>query len=123
MAEPQFVDQVGNITRPDLIVDVPRVTHDTYLEIADELGVPGLLAFLAIAIGSIMCAVRAARLYERSGDEAFGLLARMLALALVAQLTADIFITNEYEHLLWLLLALPPALLAVARSETRAIAR
>jgi hypothetical protein len=40
----------------------------------------------------------------------------------IALLTSDIFITNEYEHLLWLLLALPPALLAVARADTRAAA-
>jgi len=86
----------------------------------DELGVPGFLMFLAIVIGSVMAALRAARIYERSGDTAFELMARALALAVVALLTADFFITNEYEHLLWLLLALPPALLAVARSETGA---
>ena len=123
VAEYRYVNDVGPITRADIIVDEPRVTHDTYLELADELGVPGLLAFLAIAFGSISCALRAARLFERAGDQAYGLLARMLALGLIAQLTADIFITNEYEHLLWVLLALPPAMLAVARSETRALAR
>ena len=123
VAEYKYVDQVGPITRADIIVDAPRVTHDTYLELADELGIPGLLAFLAIVIGSMSCALRAARLWERAGDPAYGLLARGLALGVIAQLTADIFITNEYEHLLWVLLALPPAVLAVARSETRALAR
>jgi O-antigen ligase len=123
VAEYKYVDQVGPITRADIIVDAPRVTHDTYLELADELGVPGFLAFLAIAIGSLSCALRAARLWERAGNPAYGLLARGLALGLIAQLTADIFITNEYEHLLWVLLALPPAVLAVARSDTRALAR
>jgi O-antigen ligase len=118
IAESQYVDQVGTITRPDIIVDAPRVTHDTYLELADELGLPGLLAFLAIAIGSLSCALRAARLYERAGVQAYALLARMLALGLITQLTAAFFISNYYEHLLWLLLALPPALLAVARAET-----
>ena len=71
-----------------------------------------------IAIGSISAALRAARIYERRGDTAFELMSRGVALAVIALLTADFFITNEYEHLLWLLLALPPALLAVARSET-----
>jgi O-antigen ligase len=122
VAEVHYVQQVGQITRADIIVDAPRVTHDTYLELADELGVPGLLAFLAIALGSISCALRAAHLYERAGDADLGLLARMIALGLIALLTADIFISNEYEHLLWLLLSLPPAVLAVARSETRALA-
>jgi len=120
VASIHYVQQAGAITRADLIVDVPHAAHNTYLEIIDELGMPGFLMFLAIVIGSVMAALRAARIYERSGDTAFELMARALALAVVALLTADFFITNEYEHLLWLLLALPPALLAVARSETGA---
>ena len=117
-----YVQKAGAITRADLIVDVPHATHNTYLEISDELGIPGLLMFLTLAIASISCALRAARLYERVGDTSFELMARGLAFAVIALLTADFFITNEYEHLLWLLLALPPALLAVARSETGAVA-
>ncbi len=70
-----------------------------------------------MAIGSVACALRAARIYERAGDTSFELMSRGVALAVIALLTADFFISNEYEHLLWLLLALPPALLAVARSE------
>jgi O-antigen ligase len=117
-----YVQQAGPITRADLIVDTPHVAHNTYLEILDELGVPGFLMFLVIVIASLAAAMRAARVFERRGDTAFELMARALALALIALLTADFFISNEYEHLLWLLLALPPALLAVARSETGAAA-
>jgi O-antigen ligase len=120
VASIDYVQQAGPITRADLIVDVPHAAHNTYLEIIDELGVPGFLMFLAIAVGSVLSALRAARIYERRGDTAFELMARSVALAVIALLTADFFITNEYEHLLWLLLALPPALLAVARSENGA---
>lgn len=119
VAEHQYVETSGPLTRADVIVDLQRVTHNTYLQILDELGVPGLAAFLIIVIGSISAAVRAARIYERAGDTAFELLSRSLALAIVALLAADFFISNEYEHLLWLLLALPAPVLAVARSETR----
>lgn len=118
VASIHYVQQAGDITRADLIVDVPHAAHNTYLEIIDELGVPGFLMFMAIVIGSISAALRAARIYERRGDKRFELMSRGVALAVIALLTADFFITNEYEHLLWLLLALPPALLAVARSET-----
>jgi O-antigen ligase len=118
-----YVETSGPLSRADIIVDVPHVAHNTYLEILDELGVPGLLAFLTIAIASIASALRAARLYERAGDKTFELVSRSLALAVIALLAADFFITNEYEHLLWLLLALPAALLAVARAETRTTAR
>lgn len=118
VASIHYVQQAGDITRADLIVDVPHAAHNTYLEIIDELGIPGFLMFMTIVIGSISAALRAARIYERRGDKRFELMSRCLALAVIALLTADFFITNEYEHLLWLLLALPPALLAVARSET-----
>jgi O-antigen ligase len=113
-----YVQQSGDITRPDLIITTPHVTHNTYLEIIDELGVPGLLLFLGLSIASVSAALRAARIYERAGDTSFELMARGLVLALIAVLAADFFISDEYEHLLWLLLALPPALLAIARSET-----
>jgi O-antigen ligase len=119
LAAVDYVQTSGPLSRADIIVDVPHAAHNTYLEILAELGVPGLLAFLTIAIASIASALRASRLYERSGDTPFEVMSRSLALALIALLSADFFITNEYEHLLWLLLALPPALLAVARSETR----
>jgi O-antigen ligase len=118
-----YVETSGPLSRADIIVDVPHVAHNTYLEILDELGVPGFLAFITIAITSIASALRAAHLYERAGDKPFELMSRSVALAVIALLSADFFITNEYEHLLWLLLALPAALLAVARSETRSIAR
>jgi O-antigen ligase len=118
-----YVQTSGPLARADVIVDVPHVTHNTYLEILDELGVPGLLAFLTIAIGSVSSALRAARLYERAGQPTFELLSRSIALALLALLSADFFISNEYEHLLWLLLSLPPALLAVARSDIGALSR
>jgi O-antigen ligase len=118
-----YVQNSGPLSRADLIVDVPHAAHNTYLEIIDELGVPGFLAFLTIALASIGAALRAARIYERLGDTGFELMSRTVALAVIALLTADIFITNEYEHLLWLLLALPAALLGVARSERGAQAR
>lgn len=123
VASIHYVQKSGPLTRADLIVDVPRATHNTFLEIIDELGVPGFIAFVTIALASIGAALRAAHLYERAGDTGFELMSRSVALAVVALLTADIFITNEYEHLLWLLLALPAALLAIARSETGAPAR
>jgi O-antigen ligase len=119
-AASHYVQQAGEITRPDVIIDVPHVTHNTYLEILDELGVPGFLLFVGLSLGSMFAAVRATRLYESAGDTSFELMARCLVLALVALLTADFFISNEYQHLLWLLMALPPALLAVARAETGA---
>jgi O-antigen ligase len=112
-----YVQQPGPLTRADLIVDVPKVTHNTYLEILDELGPLGLIAFVTLVGASIVAALRAAGRYERAGDISFELLSRSLALAIVGLLCADFFISGQYERLLWLLLALPPPLLALAPSS------
>ena len=54
----------------------------------------------------------------RAGDAGMELLARGLFVALVAMLAADFFISEPYNKHLWLLLALCPAVLAVARDRS-----
>ncbi|MGH2869902.1 MAG: O-antigen ligase family protein [Solirubrobacteraceae bacterium] len=109
-----YVQQAGPLTRADLIVAVPHVTHNMYLDVADELGVPGMLALLAIAGGSMAAALRAAKRYERAGDVQFELMSRALVLAILGMLVADVFLSGQYSKQLWLLLALPLPLLALA---------
>jgi O-antigen ligase len=111
-----YVEEPGALTRADLIVDVPHVAHNTYLQVLDDMGVPGLLLFLTLIGASLRAAFSAARRFESSGDSAFGLLARSLGLAIIGTLTAAFFITDNYERLFWLLLALPFPLLQLARS-------
>ncbi len=56
-----YVDQPGALTRADLIVDVPHVAHNTYLQVLDDMGVPGLLLFLTLVGVSLRAAFSAAR--------------------------------------------------------------
>jgi O-antigen ligase len=112
-----YVQQAGPLTRADLIVNVPHVTHNLYLDILDELGVPGLLAFALTAGASISAAVRAAKRFELAGDTQLELTSRVLALAILGVLAADFFLSGQFSKQLWLLLALPPPLLSLARSE------
>lgn len=114
VASIHYVQQAGPLTRADLIVDVPHVTHNMYLDVVDELGLPGLIALLALAGTSIGAAVRAAKRYERVGDVQFELMSRALALAILGVLVADVFLSGQFSKQLWLLLALPPPLLALA---------
>ena len=44
-----YVQGIGSITNANLIVDVPHVAHNIYLELLADLGIPGLLAFLGVA--------------------------------------------------------------------------
>jgi O-antigen ligase len=113
-----YVLQPGIIVRAELIFSsVPKITHNTYLEVMAEMGIPGFLLFIVIAVGCLGCALRAASVWAGRGDIGMEALARSALLALVGMLVADFFISQSYSKLLWIMLALGPAMLALARRE------
>jgi O-antigen ligase len=117
-AAPDFALRPGRIQLPDLIFSTdPKVAHNTYLQVLTEMGVPGLLLFLGVIVGSLACALRAARLWAQRQDVTMEAFARAVFLALLGTLVADFFISVMYSKLLWLLLALGPAMLAIARHD------
>jgi O-antigen ligase len=118
VASIRFVQDSGSLTRADLIVDDPHVAHNVYLELLADLGIFGLLAFLSTAVASLSIAVRAADRFRATGDVQFELLSRMLILAILGMLAAAFFISDQFSKQLWLLLALPPPLLAIALRGT-----
>lgn len=77
---------------------VMRELHNTYLDVAVELGVVGLALFLALA-GAAIAEVRRALNVERAA-------ALALMLALIALLAASFFMPNKDMRYLWLLLGL-----------------
>jgi O-antigen ligase len=107
----------GQITHSDFIIDEPKVAHNTYLEVLAELGIVGLVLFLAIIAYSLIAALKAARIFSAAGDEGMEMISRALMVALAGYLTASFFGSREFSNQLWLLLALAPALLNVARME------
>ncbi|MEA2439344.1 MAG: hypothetical protein QOH76_768 [Thermoleophilaceae bacterium] len=110
----------GTIRRSDLIVDKPKVAHNIYLHVFAEMGIVGLVAFLAILGFSLRCALRAARMFERRKDFGMEVISRAVFVALIAILTADFFASEQFSKQLWLLLGLAPAVLSIAlRSEER----
>ncbi len=110
----------GSIQRADLIfTEEPKVTHNTYLQVMAEDGVPALLMLLGV-IGSCMAyALKAARLWAKRGEAAMEALARAVFLGLFGMLVADFFISVMYSKLLWVMLALGPVLFAIATHEER----
>src|SRR5262249_16935228 len=112
--------QPGAITRADLIFSSePKVTHNTYLEIASEMGLPGFLLFVAVVASCLTFALRAAKIWAARNDATMEALARGVFLGLIGMLVADFFISDMYTKLLWVMLAICPAMLAIARSEAR----
>ncbi len=117
LVEGQYINRPGEINAHYIIV-VPKVAHDIYLEALVDLGIPGLLTLVAVLALAIAAGVRAAWLFERLGDRELELTSRTVVLGLVAILTSDAFISDQYSKALWILLALCPVLLAIARRAT-----
>ncbi len=119
LVEGRYVNQPGAITSANLIVDTPKAAHDAALEALADLGVPGLLTMVAVWGGCFALAVKAARIFERLGDREMELLSRAVVLALIAVFVGDAFAPSQYAKYLWILLAVCPVLLSLARRGAR----
>jgi O-antigen ligase len=116
--------QPGSLERVDLVFSTaPKVTHNTYLEIMSEDGIPGFLLFMALVTTCLFASLKAARVWAARGDPTMEALARGAFLGLLGMLVADFFISEMYSKLLWVMLAIGPALLAVARADAAAAER
>lgn len=107
----------GLTHRADYIVSTPLVAHNTYLQIAAEEGVPAAILFGAILLFSLVAVLRAARNFAAREELDMEILCRGLAVGLVGYLTAMLFISEMYSKILWMLIALGPALLALSRQN------
>jgi putative inorganic carbon (HCO3(-)) transporter len=116
--ENRYINQPGAI-QALFVVTTPKLTHNTFLEAAADLGIPGLLTLLAVLGCSIAAAVRAVWIFERLGDRQMELMSRGVVLAVVAVLTSDLFVAGGYAKYLWIPLAMCPVLLRLARREAR----
>jgi len=115
-----YLFQPGLLKRTDFIVDKPKVAHNVYLEVLAELGIVGLVLFMIILGFCILRMFRAAEGFSRLGDRRMELIARAVLVATLATLAADFFASEQFSKQLWLLLALGPALAAIAhRAEAR----
>jgi O-antigen ligase len=110
-----FLLEPGALQRDEFIVDEPKVAHNMYLEVLAELGVVGLALFVAVLGFSIACVAGAIRQFAKTGDSRMEALSRALMVAIISLLSANFFISAQFSKQLWLLLALGPALLALAR--------
>jgi O-antigen ligase len=111
-----YLLQPGALQRGDLILSTPKVAHNTYLNIVAEVGLVGGLLFASILVVCLACMIKAVKCLRDEGDERLEILARGLIVGLGGYLVTIVFISENYAKLFWILLALGPALLAVARS-------
>ena len=118
-----YVLQPGTLERSDQVIDTPKVAHNIFLQVLAEEGIIGLALFLAVLAFPIGCALRAARNFSWLGDFPMEVMSRALVVALMGILAADFFASEQFQKLLWILLAMGPVMLAVSRPAGKDPAR
>lgn len=98
---------------------VGTMAHNVYVEIAAEMGLPGLLVFLLILYLSYKTLERVRRQTLRSGPALLYQSAIGIEAGLAGYSVASFFLSTEYEKLFWLMLFLSMCLFSLTRSETR----
>ena len=96
------------------------VVHNAYLEFFAEQGLVGLTLFLLVAGGCCRASILAARRFDALGERSLALLADAVVVGIAASLTAAIFLSSAYHERLWVLFALGPAMLTMARRHAAA---
>jgi O-antigen ligase len=112
---PQYAAEPINLPDAHLVVDTPKVAHNTYLGVFADLGIVGVVAFALIVLSVLFLARRATRYFALTGEIELELLCRAVFVGLVGMLAAFVFLSGEYEKQLWLLLGLAVALYGLAR--------
>lgn len=112
-----YLLEPGSVTRTEHIIDKPKVAHNTHLQWLAETGLVGGTLFLALFGSSLAMALRAARRFAAAGRRDADLLSRAVALAMIGVFVGGFFISLQNAKPLWILLALGPVMLKLARRE------
>jgi O-antigen ligase len=119
LVSPRYAERPFDIVNINYVVDTPKVTHNTYLNVLDELGIPGLAIFAAIIASAFTTASGAVRALERSGDLPMEMVARAILLGSIGMLVASFFFSGMYQKQLWLFIGAATALSSAARFSVR----
>ncbi len=109
-----YLIQPGAILRDEYFVTAPKVAHNSYLQVLAENGVIGLALYLTILGLALACLYKASQKARRLGNRELMILAHAVFLAVLSALVANFFISEQLAKLPWLLLAIGPAMLAIA---------
>ena len=107
----------GTLKNVNKIAEKPHVVHNTYLEALTETGIIGLALLLFVALNSLYCAFRAGKWFEGMGNLPMEALSRAVVVGTVGIMVAGFFVSAGVDKRLWVLFALGPATLTIARLQ------
>lgn len=110
-----YVLEPGILPRADLIIDDPHHAHNMYLGVMAEGGLVALALLAIVAVGALVASIRAARIFERTGDKRSELLARSVFAAQIGIMVAGLFIYTQFEKPLWITIGLGLGAYGLAR--------
>ena len=119
VVEPAYAIADIDLRYVKFVAGDPQVAHNTYLNLLAELGVVGLVAFLAVLGSALVVAFRAVRVFKAAGDREMEILARGLLIGTIGMLAAFFFISEQYGKQLPLLLGVMTALFTLATVARR----
>jgi O-antigen ligase len=114
---PRYVLEPGPLQYVQLIAESPHVVHNAYLQLLAENGIVGLGLFVFIVVASLGSSWLAARRFDASGQPRHADIARAVMTGSVGFLAAIFFVSSWGDFRLWILLALGPVMLTIARSS------
>jgi O-antigen ligase len=118
VVEPLYTVADINLRRTMLVLTERKVVHNTYLHVLTELGVVGLILFIAVIGAGFMMAMRAIRSFAASDGFEMEVLSRGLIIGTLGMLSAFLFFSAQHEKHLPLLIGILMALLSIARART-----
>jgi O-antigen ligase len=116
--KPAVALEIGEVQNASVLAEQPLAAHNTYLQLWVDSGVIGLVLFLTIVVFCIWCSLRAGRDFTTAGRHDLAALSRSVAVSVISMLGSAVFLTMARDYRLWLLLAIGPVLLSLARVET-----
>lgn len=102
---------------PDL--DLGAIAHNSYLEIAAELGIPALFVFLLILLASYRSLARSAKAAGRKGATNLRDVALALQVGLLGYMSSAVFLSAHFEKYLWLVMFLTICLERVVKEGAK----
>jgi putative inorganic carbon (HCO3(-)) transporter len=114
-----YVRQPGSPSDITLITERPHVVHNIYLQQLAETGIVGLALLLTVLGVTLRTTWRAVKRLESAAAFRLAGLGRSILVAQIGALSASLFLSNAYDPLLWILLALSPVLSTLALQAER----